>query len=320
MNKLDRRFLDVNLTIEAITSTPPEDPNEGDQYIIGDEAGTGAFADATSGAIARYENGVWTFTSPDTDSFEVLNRSTGEILKCALDTSSIPNRKVWKVVGTLGGKTESLYIVEYISQDSSQQTFSDSPSIGAIALDANLNYMFRCTTEGEWGESETPPDGVYAAPFRWQANAWQQGATWARVSNGTVEIIPTPPVGTIFLERNTWKLQAVSTSGFVRPITGGMITQKYTLTANQITSKTIDLTMPDDGTAPFLWLDRAKDALVFLKGLLQEYGEDYTINDQGFSLAWAGRGWDGHIQAGDKITVVYYPQDLLGLMGQETIT
>ena len=77
---LDRRFLNISLTILKIANQPDENPSAGIQYIVGSTP-AGAFANASANSIARYDGTAWKFTAPKAGELEVLNAATGEILK-----------------------------------------------------------------------------------------------------------------------------------------------------------------------------------------------------------------------------------------------
>ena len=93
MNLLDRRFLNLSLSVQGIVNDPGEDYSTGTQYIVGENP-TGDFSGARTNSIARYDGSDWKFLVPQQGGLEVINLSTAELL--AFDGSS------WNSVATLG--------------------------------------------------------------------------------------------------------------------------------------------------------------------------------------------------------------------------
>ena len=76
---VDRRFLDVGMTVLGIANAPGANPSAGDQYIVG-SSGTGAFAGVAANSIARYDGTNWKFSAPRAGSMEALDASAGTII------------------------------------------------------------------------------------------------------------------------------------------------------------------------------------------------------------------------------------------------
>ena len=97
---INRRFLDVSMTVQGTANEPPASPEpvNGTQYIIGDTP-AGAFANATPGAVARYDGykQAWVFTKPAAGQMEILNLDTKQIM--AWDGTA------WTERAELGGGT-----------------------------------------------------------------------------------------------------------------------------------------------------------------------------------------------------------------------
>ena len=78
-NFLDRRFLNLSLSVLSVADSPAANPTAGNQYIVGSNP-TGAFASAAANQIARYDGSAWSFVTPKAGELEVLNLDTAEIL------------------------------------------------------------------------------------------------------------------------------------------------------------------------------------------------------------------------------------------------
>ena len=90
---IDRRLLELNLTVLGIANTPSENPTAGTQYIVG-ETPSGAFAGATTNSIASYDGSTWKFSLPKVGQLEVFNSATSELLRF--------NGIAWVTVTTIG--------------------------------------------------------------------------------------------------------------------------------------------------------------------------------------------------------------------------
>ena len=95
---IDRRFLDVRITVNGFAESLVSGTNIGDQYIVSKAWGDSC-PNAVVNSIAKYGSNGWKFTMPNAyvNPLEVVNLATNEILK--FDDSS----HTWKAIGTLGG-------------------------------------------------------------------------------------------------------------------------------------------------------------------------------------------------------------------------
>ena len=67
------------LMIQGIINEPPETPNLGDYYIIGDSP-TGDFSGVTPKYLAHYVDNSWSFISPSVG-LEIINITNGQLLR-----------------------------------------------------------------------------------------------------------------------------------------------------------------------------------------------------------------------------------------------
>lgn len=79
------------------------------------------------------------------------------------------------------------------------------------------------------------------------------------------------------------------------PVSATFRVENIVLLSGNETSKSVTLSL-----AP---TDNAYTVLLVKDAPNQYYGDDFTVS--GSTLSWAGRGLDGILQAGDKITVIY---------------
>lgn len=118
---IDRRFLDIAITIKKFTSNPDNgDHEDGDQFIL--SADWTSYPDAKKDCIARYnrhKRGYWNFIKPsEVFSCEVINLETGEILKYQEDSN---DNLGWQVVGYVGAATFPYVVDEAVSSHSAVQ-------------------------------------------------------------------------------------------------------------------------------------------------------------------------------------------------------
>lgn len=72
---IDRRYVDVHLTVKNIIDSLPEYPGSGEQYLLS------SLSAVNANCIAYFNGDEWIFTSPRQSSLEVFNLATGDILK-----------------------------------------------------------------------------------------------------------------------------------------------------------------------------------------------------------------------------------------------
>jgi len=118
---IDRRFLDVSLTIKGIANSPATNPSVGTQYIVGTSP-SGSFAGAKSGQLAYYTGSEWIFFNPKENGLEVFNIATKEFLKF--------NGTAW--VTEINLSTEITALSNNIGDLSSLETSNKSSIIAAI--------------------------------------------------------------------------------------------------------------------------------------------------------------------------------------------
>ena len=126
---VDRRFLNVSLTVLGVADAPEGTPVAGTQYIVGTTP-TGAFEGKTAGSIARYDGTKWKFTAPKAGTLEVLNSATGQILR--YDGSA------WSVVASTGGGSASITTETHTltAEEVSAKSFTltGTPAAGTVSL------------------------------------------------------------------------------------------------------------------------------------------------------------------------------------------
>lgn len=95
MKLIDRRFLNISLTVAGVADEPADNPATGIQYIVGENP-SGDFASASPNQIARFDGSAWSFITPKAGELEVLNLDAGEILQF--------NGEEWVTAASLGGE------------------------------------------------------------------------------------------------------------------------------------------------------------------------------------------------------------------------
>ena len=146
---IDRRFLDVSITVNGFAESVPKNPADGDQWIVSKAWGN-SYPRAVVDSIATYKyNKGWQFTMPNSISsaLEVINIATQEILKYVL-TNTSSNISEWKTVASLGGLVYS-YIVDKVYDNTAPENTIDK--VGEVYIVANLDgdsNVYKITGEG----------------------------------------------------------------------------------------------------------------------------------------------------------------------------
>ena len=307
---INRRFLDVSLSVQGVANQPPATPApvNGTQYIVGD-APAGAFASATAGSLARYDGykQTWVFTKPAAGQMELLNVDTKEIM--AFDGTA------WVVKANLGGGDgsgtgplpETAKPVNTIV--TSGATLPATAEVGAKFLNTADGKLYTATAENSWGA------GVAVAAGERYASVTDKKLY--EIVDGTLTG-KTPADGVIFLSRTDDvvigydgvgnKFIVVGGSGEVTGDPGenpvipapsgiGIETESHTLTSGEETAKKFNL-------AKAVATGKETAVLLFVGGVAQVAGTDFTVS--GNEVSWTGKGLDGIVATGD-IFVVSYP-------------
>lgn len=339
--KLDRRFLNVSITVKGIVNEPPTSPapTEGTQYIVG-SSGTGAFGDADVNDIARYDGSKWTFTKPRAGEFEVFNLDTLEILS-------------WN-----GGAWTALTQLKSAVDDSSEETVSSAPvtivqglvensyerpdltastsNLGRVFVDRNQGYIYK----------EDYTNGGY----KWMLIEDNLGGDkYLRVTpnRGDDEIyvvsfddagkpVETEPVNSeIFLvsaaKRDTYQvnnyqgklfiynvkestLKQIGTTAFADSdddTNTGLYIGTHTLTANDIESS--GFTLPSKP----LTINNGNPIILSVGGVIQTFGVDFRVTHIGNAEDYENEVWlvrwnnlglsKMTLNVGDVFTLMYQP-------------
>ena len=154
---IDRRFLNVRITVKGLAETAPSNPNSvGDQWIVSKAWGD-SYPNAQVNSIAAYENGGWKFTMPSSysASLEVINLATNEILKWDYSNNT------WKAVGSLGGLIYPFVVDNaYASNKVPENTLDKVGEVYIVSeLDGDTN-VYQITGAGESGRKSLGKVGL----------------------------------------------------------------------------------------------------------------------------------------------------------------
>lgn len=119
MNFLDRRFLNLSLSVLSVANQPDANPAVGSQYIVGSNP-SGAFASASANQIARYNGSNWQFFTPKIRELEVLNLNSGEFLQF--------NGSAWVTVASLSAGSNNPSGANIITIDGIAAGYNNNPS------------------------------------------------------------------------------------------------------------------------------------------------------------------------------------------------
>ena len=144
---IDRRFLDVRITVSGFAAGVPASPALGDQWIVSAEWGD-KYPNAKVNSIAKYSNKGWQFINPfniNATTLEVINLTTNEILKFDYSDNQ------WKAVGSLGGLIYPFVVDRAYSKNPPANTASNIGEVYIVYdLDGDTN-VYQITGVGEGG-------------------------------------------------------------------------------------------------------------------------------------------------------------------------
>lgn len=306
---INRRFLDVSLSVLGIVNEPPATPApvNGTQYIVGSEP-AGAFASATANSIARYDGyeNKWKFTKPAPGQLEVLNVATKELVSW--------NGTGWSTTVELAASDGSSSIAKHVKAIvHSGDTLPSTAAVGAKFLNTADSKLYVATAENTWDAGTALAEGDrYVSITDKKIYEYKDSAlTGAKPADGVIFLSIGDEV--VFGYDATGDKLIVVPGGEVTPPSGTdpvgpivlptpsaefVYTEKHTLTADEATANAFELTYN---------VVTGKEANVMLAvcGMVQVPGDDFEIS--GNVVAWTGKGLADIGMEANDIFVVSYP-------------
>ena len=277
----DRRFISVSLIVQSIANSPVANPANGTQYIVGSTP-AGAFASATANSIAHFDGSAWKFTSPKVGEPEVLNASTGEILRW--------NGTAWGIVLTINRGSNTAPVLAVVPTGTSLPA---SASAGDSFFKTDEAKLYTATAADTWDSGTATTSGSrYASSTDHKIYTSDGSAT-------TSEILAD---GGFFLNKEDNCLYVYNGSTFIKigSSSGGAVstaTEVHTLTAAEVTAKAFTLSNT-------IASDETNNVLLFVSGVAQAVGTDFTAS--GNTISWNGKGLDTiGLLEGDSFIVHY---------------
>ena len=268
---VDRRFLDVGMTVLGIANAPSETPSAGDQYIVG-ASGTGAFAGVAENSIARYNGTAWTFSAPRAGTMEALDALAGTIIR--FDGTS------WVTVADFNS-----FIAPVLDIVATGDELPETCTEGAVFLNTSDNKLYTATGEDTWDDGATLASGArYASSEDFRVYE----------SDGTNLIGAEIHDGGLFLHKGDGCIYVydAGSSEFKRNGADVTITETHTLAA-----KSFSL---NNSVAA----GREGQVILFVGGVAQIAGTDFTAS--GDTISWGTKGLDDvGLRAGDVFVVHY---------------
>lgn len=284
---VDRRFLNVKLSVKGIANEPSGTPVAYDQYIVGSEP-AGAFAAATAGDIAKYDGSEWKFIHPVSNKIEVLNVADKIILGYA--------NGAWEVVAEFGDKNGiGIEIVASII-----------PTASEVPATAEQGYQFLNTTD-EKIYTATAADTFDAGVDMVVGDKYVSSTDFKVYAKG--EDAKDLPAATILFvtDRGSFFGYDAVNSTFIDfkaptiPVVAKTKVDVHTLTADDLTAKGFDLASEvADGMEG--------NTLLFVGSVLQIKDVDYSVTTSNgvSSISYDGLALDSQsLQVGDVFVVQY---------------
>ena len=279
MKMLDRRFLNVSLSVLAVANEPAADPYVGAQYIVGPDP-AGVFADAAPNSIARYNGSAWVFYAPRAGRLEVINVATGELLRW--------DGSAWKRVISLGGSHSTAAAVIPTGQ-----VLPENPAPGEKFLNTADGKIYTADDNGQWDNGTPLQQGV-------QYISSTDGKIYSADGEGTL-VEDTPADGSVIFNKNNGSLYAYDAdqAAFLKVSSAPAehVTETHSLSAEEAAAKSFSLNHT-------VAQGQELNILCFVSGVAQAAGIDFSA--AGSSISWNSLGLDDiGLEAGD-IFIVHY--------------
>lgn len=279
--KIDRRFLDAKFIINKAPDGTylPSNPVAGDIVFSNDGSAEG---------VHKYDGSNWVEIPPNNaDQMEFIDITNGNIIKS--------DGTAWVVAGTL---KIYLYVKNVVISVRSSAPSGDKT--GEQYLNTS-DYKIYTYDGSNWNAAaSTAADGQYLSLDDFNIYT----------KSGNSHTATSLPDGCIILSEADLSLYAYNDDIELVKLSGGssgfagLVTERHTLTSNNISNKYIMLNNPvKSGTTT--------QALVFVNGVLQDYDVDYTLPDSGSEYAnylyWDDKALEDVVKVGDKFVVQYVP-------------
>ena len=274
---LDRRFLNISLTVQGVANEPTDNPSVGTQFIVG-TVPAGAFTNVVPNSIARFNGETWNFIAPKAGDLEVLNAETGEVLRF--------NGTAWTVIAAF-----YVPIAPVLAIVPSGDTLPASASAGDSFLKTDDAKLYTATAADTWDSGTLTDNGsryASSSDFKiYQSDGSSLSAT--SILNGD-----------LFLNKEDGSAYVydASVQAFVK--IGGsaeVVTEVHSLTAEEAAAKTFSLLHS-------IAIGKENSSLVFVSGVAQAFGLDFSAS--GNSISWDNKALDDiGLEAGDLFIIHY---------------
>ncbi len=273
---IDRRFLDVGITILGIVNAPADNPTEGDQYIVG-SASTGAFAGVAANSVARYDGSKWNFSVPRAGTMEALDASAGTILRY--------NGSAWEIVADFNS-----FIAPVNNIIASGTTLPASCSEGDTFLNTSDNKIYTATAADTWNDGVALSNGArYASSTDF--NVYE--------SNGEEFTASDIKDGGLFLNKFDGCIYVYDkiAGEFKRNGADVTVTEIHSLTAYDVVAKSFSLSSS-------IAVGRENQVILSVGGVAQVAGVDFTAS--GNLISWNAKALEAiGLVEGDTFVVHY---------------
>lgn len=308
MNKIDSRFLDFSFIVKGTRNEPPSNPNDRDQYIVGDSP-TGDFEGHNNNLARYYRDKGWVFIPPE-DCHEVYDMFTNEILYYE-SNSWIRRFKYFK--GNASFMETQIQYITFIVNG-----VTEIPEYGEHG-----DYCFNITTKemlyyqnNDWIKANFYPSfGTQILVLNPSNNTWMKwcfdgekfneisgicvGLYW--VQNGNMQ-----QDGTIVFEGEKNYLYCFDNNHLVRlypsdtssTASAGkeFYTETHTLTAQEVSDKSFTLSYSVES-------GEETNILCSVSGVIQPASVAFEVS--GDTLSWNNKTLDGLLNSGDVFVVHY---------------
>ena len=250
---IDRRFLDIRITVKGVIPNFNDiSVTDGDQYILSADLDQTSYPGGKKDCIAIYQDG-WKFVKPNyKTTTEVINLSTGEILKYIKEYAGSQYIYKWETVGTIGALILPYVVDKAVSSHAAVQ---GRVGLTYIVTGAD-NHVYKVT-----GSGANDYSSLSSIDIGQKVGVVESGKTYTVISNeGTAQFSSDKyeyiAENTLVLSRYTQNLymSGYSTGDDLVPAnqqrnsageqTGTLCVEKHVFTAAEIAAQRLTLNNP----------------------------------------------------------------------------
>lgn len=301
---IDRRFIDLRLTIDGVVVEPVGEPFVGQQYLVAAADATGAFAGHENDLAMYTEDGAWKFYSIDKMQTELFDVNNGQIIRKEV----VDGESKWvshKFSSTQEGTEENsgAVVIPVTGMATTGTQLPETVTEGQVFVNTETNtvYVYK---EGQWdaGRPITSDDRFVDA---------ENGTIVTADEDGKVKVEPLAD-GELVVSKEELTLYIYDAStGTLVPIAGKEVEPPVCEPSKKVITVTHVLTEEEAQVKGFNLTEAAvleNGVFAAVGGVVQALNIDFKVenNEDNSVVSWDGLGLDDiGLEAGDVFVLTY---------------